>query len=93
MNGTCTLGLRGSSRTGANEASQKPALGIPLKLERRQVEGKKERLKQRGKMMCRRKPEFPGRETKTPVSVKINQELHGIRDEAVSRNPPSKSCP
>jgi hypothetical protein len=44
---TCILSLRGSSRTGANEASQKPALGIPLKLERRQVEGKKNRLNQR----------------------------------------------
>lgn len=79
MNGTCILSLRGSSRTGANEASQNPALGIPLKLERRQVEGKK-RLKQRGKKMSWREPELSGRETKTPVSGKISPEIHGIRD-------------
>lgn len=47
---------------------------------RRLVEGKKNRLKQGGKMMCTKKPELPGRGRKMPVSGKISPEIHGIRD-------------
>lgn len=80
--------LRGSSRTGAKEASQKPALEIPLKLERRhgtqeaekEAGGRKEQAKTGREEDVHEKPELPGRGRKMPVSGKISPEIHGIRD-------------
>lgn len=81
--------LRGSSRTGAKEASQNPALEIPLKLERRhgtqeaekEAGGRKEEQAKTGREEdVHEKPELPGRGRKMPVSGKISPEIHGIGD-------------